>query len=407
MNMIEFMVYITMNAREVDVMNERIKRLQASLRQNGIDGAVYATSASMQYLLDDVQYHWQRTMYCGGLPNMWPEGLAGHFLNNPDRMLYVPADGDPVLVTTFACRDDMAHLPITIEAGYFHRLMDIMRPHLTGGRIALGEACRPYLRAMLEEFAPQAEWVDGEDFVLKQRMVKDAGEIETLRRAAKFTDEAMEKTVRILRPGVTKGEVEAYLAKIGEDAGLRDVSFPPAALFIKSGARMALGSDPADMKLEPGTAIAFDFGYVLDGYCSDYGRSFYCGKAPERYAGGYRALQRAQLELLSRIKPGVKMDLCRRVLEETLDACGGYAKLLRGNPVSGLMGHQIGIDVHEHPWIHDAQEQVFLPGMVMCIEPKLWFEDVGYMRVEDMVLITEDGCESLTTFDRELFELPA
>ena len=388
-------------------MNGRIKRLQQLLREKEIDGAVYATSACMQYLLDDVSWHWQRTMYCGGLPDMWPEGLAGHFLNNPDRMLYVPAEGEPFLAVTYAAEEDMRHLPIETEAGYFHRLMDIMSPRLRGRRIALGEACRPYLKAMLEEFAPQAAWTDGEQMVLSMRMVKDEKEIAALRRAARFTDEAMEKTVEILRPGVTKGEVEAYLAQLGRDAGLRDVSFPPAALFVKTGSGMTLGSDTADMKLTEGTAIAFDFGYVLDGYCSDYGRSFYCGKAPSFYAEGYRALQKAQTELLKRIRPGIPMDLCRRVLEETLDACGGYARYLRKHPVSGLMGHQIGIDVHEHPWVHDAQSQVFEPGMVMCIEPKLWFENVGYMRVEDMVLITEDGCESLTSFDRNLFELPA
>ncbi|MBQ6595352.1 MAG: aminopeptidase P family protein [Clostridia bacterium] len=387
-------------------MNDRIRRLQAVLREEGIDGAVYATSASMQYLLDDHGYRWQRTMYCGGLPDMWPEGLAGHFLNYPDRMLYIPDEGEPVLVATFAVARDMEHLPIRLETGYFHRLMDIMAPFLRGRRIAVGEACRPYLLAMLEEFAPKAVWTDGEQTVLGMRMVKDDKEIAALRRVARFTDEAMEKTVRILRPGVTKGEVEAYLARIGEEAGLRDVSFPPAALFVKSGSGMALGSDPADMALEPGTAVAFDFGYVMDGYCSDYGRSFYLGEAPKRYAEGYRALQTAQTELLRRIRPGVRMDLCRRVLEEVLDDCGGYAGNLRQNPVSGLMGHQIGIDVHEHPWIHDAQEHFFEPGMVMCIEPKLWFENVGYMRVEDMVLITEDGCESLTVFDRSRFELP-
>ena len=386
-------------------MNKRILALQQMLQKNQIDGAVYATSASMQYLLCDHEYHWQRTMYCGGLPHMWKEGLAGHFNMYPDRMLYIPCKGEAVLVETFECAEDMAHIPVKQVACYFHRLMDEMRPYLTGCRIALGEACRVYLEAMLEEFAPQALAVDGEAFVLGMRKIKDSDEIETMRRAARFTDEAMEKTVEILKPGVTKGEVERFLARIGEEAGLRDVSFPPAALFVRSGTGMALGSDSADMKLEKGTAIAFDFGYVLDGYCSDYGRSFYCGKAPEEYAGGYRALQAAQLELFSQIRPGVKMDMSRRVLEKTLDECGGYAKYLRGNPVSGLMGHQIGIDVHEHPWVHDAQEAVFEPGMIMCIEPKLWFPNVGYMRVEDMVLITEDGCESLTTFDRELFEL--
>ncbi len=387
-------------------MNERVRKLQITLQKDDIDGALYATSANLQYLLDDVEYHWQRTMYTGGLQHMWREGLAGHFLNNPDCILFVPAEGEPVLFMTFERSKDMMHLEIKKEIGYFHRLMDMVHPYLTGKKVALGESCRIFLQALLEEFAPDTSWVDGERDVMKMREIKDAKEIERMRRVAAFTDAAMEKTVEILRPGITKGEVERFLSTVGEEAGLRDVSFPPACLFIKSETNMELGSDPIDMKLEPGTAIAFDFGYVMDGYCSDYGRSFYCGEAPEHFADGYKALQEAQCYLLSKIKPGISMDLCRTTLEKKLSGFGGYEKYLRQNPVSGLMGHQIGIDVHEHPWIHDAQDQIFEPGMIMCIEPKLWIPGEGYMRVEDMVLITEQGCEVLTKFDRELFGLP-
>ena len=67
--------------------------------------------------------------------------------------------------------------------------------------------------------------------------------------------------------------------------------------------------------------------------------------------------------------------------------------------------HQIGINVHEHPWINTEVNQTFKPGMVMCIEPKIWLLGEAYIRVEDMVLITEEGAESLTTFDREKFEI--
>ncbi len=390
-------------------MNERMKRLQAVLQQNDIDGALYATSSNMQYLLDDVTYHWQRTMYTGCLPFMQKEGVSGHFLNDPDCILYIPAQGEPTLFMTFDRSKDMMHLDIHKEIGYFHRLMDMVSPYLKGKTIALGESCRHYFEDLLEEFAPQMKAVDGEDFVLKMRMVKDAKEIEAMRRVAAFTDQAMEKVTAALRPGITKGQVEQMLADIGVEAGLRDVSFPPAALFMETGTKQAenLGSDTPDMVLTPGMSIAFDFGYVMDGYCSDYGRSFYCGKAPDGIADGYKALQEAQCYLLSLIRPGIPMDLCFATLQKKMDACGGFGKYLRKADFPGLMGHQIGIDVHEHPWVHDEQKQEFLPGMIMCIEPKLWWPGQCYLRVEDMVLITETGCESLTVFDRERFSLPA
>lgn len=155
-----------------------------------------------------------------------------------------------------------------------------------------------------------------------------------------------------------------------------------------------------------GTALAFDFGYSIDGYCSDFGRSFYCGRPEKSISDAYKALQEAQLRLLDKIKPGMKMDMTYRTLFEIMEkrGCGKY---LRNYGNIGLMGHQIGIDVHERPWLHDETEDAFEPGMTMCIEPKFWGPGRAYLRVEDMVLITETGCESLTEFDRQLFELPS
>lgn len=390
-------------------MNERMRRLQSILQQNNIDGALYATSANMQYLLDDVQYHWQRTMYTGCLPFMSKPGVSGHFLNDPDCILYLPADGEPVLFMTYERSKDMMHLDIHKEIGYFHRLMDMVSPYLKGKKYALGESCRHFLEDMIEEFAPGAGFVDGEEFVLTMRAIKDAKEIEAMRRVAAFTDRAMERVAEALKPGITKGQIEELIAQIGVEAGLRDVSFPPAAIFMESGTKQAenLGSDTPDMVLKPGMSIGFDFGYVMDGYCSDYGRSFYCGKAPQEIEDGYKALQEAQCFLLEQIRPGIPMDLCFDTLQKKMDECGGFGKFLRKADFPGLMGHQIGIDVHEFPWVHSEQTQLFEPGMVMCIEPKLWWPGQCYLRVEDMVLITENGCESLTVFDREKFSLSA
>lgn len=125
----------------------------------------------------------------------------------------------------------------------------------------------------------------------------------------------------------------------------------------------------------------------MNGYCSDYGRSFYSGKAPVHIANAYKALQAAQLELLNTIKPGVSMAITFDCLYKTLSRFG-YEKYLRNFANIGMMGHQIGIDVHEEPWLHNNSTTVFKPGMIMCIEPKLWLPGEAFMRVEDMVLIT-------------------
>ena len=108
---------------------------------------------------------------------------------------------------------------------------------------------------------------------------------------------------------------------------------------------------------------------------------------------------------LSKIKPGEPMNLFYNTMYEVMEK-RGYGKYLRKVGDFGLMGHQIGIDVHERPWLHTDQTEVFQPGMVMCIEPKFWKPGTCFMRIEDMVLITENGCESLTKYSREQFSLP-
>ena len=113
------------------------------------------------------------------------------------------------------------------------------------------------------------------------------------------------------------------------------------------------------------------------------------GENPMRYVGGLRGGAAPAL-LMSDLGAGI---------------FDGSALVMNFANI-GMMGHQIGIDVHEIPWLHNTTPEVFQPGMVMCIEPKLWLPGEAFMRTEDMVLITETGCESLTVFDRNCYELP-
>ena len=92
------------------------------------------------------------------------------------------------------------------------------------------------------------------------------------------------------------------------------------------------------------------------------------------------------------------------MIEVSLDA-SGYGEFIRARLTTKSVGHQIGIEVHEDPWLEPQNKELLVPGMVVCIEPKLWDDGRYYLRVEDMILITDDGAESLTNFDRDLFQL--
>lgn len=386
----------------------RIEKLQAMLAEKELDAALFAPSGNMQYFLDDVTYPWQRSMFTGGLAGFSSDGSNGHFLNLPDAILLVPACGKPTFFTTYRRAQIQTPKGVTVVEGFFDRLVPMLEPYVSGfHRIGLGESCHKHLLYLLHEISPDFETEDVEMLGYQLRQIKEPAEIEALRKAAAFTDRAMEQIVTLLRPGITANEVEEAICRIGREGNCQDLSFPPSCRFVKSGAPEAeqINGYGKHRPLEPGCTISFDFGYVLNGYCSDYGRSFYSGKACPEMADGYKALQEAQQYLLEKIRPGVGINICFNTIHEYMSrvGCGEH---LRKFGDFGLMGHQIGVDVHEHPWLHSDQPQVFQPGMIMCIEPKYWWPGKGFVRVEDMVLITEIGCESLTKFSRELFELP-
>lgn len=393
------------------ITNQRIIALQKKLCQEGLDGAVYATSASLQYLLDDTDFYWQRTPETGfyvfeGTPLYSNE--HSYFHGKPDILLWVPSQGQAVVIATYQRAAGIRKTPIDVQC-HFVMLGENLCDCITGCRkIGVGLSCFSAIRFMIQQLSESIEVLPAEGLVEQLRMIKEPGEIQKMRKVAAFTDFCMEQIVPMLRPGVTQRQVEARLNALAVEHGCQDVPFEPSCTFTKTGDPRILnsiGGIPKDEPLTPGTAIAFDNGFVMDGYCSDYGRSFYCGSAPAKISGAYHALQTAQQELFEVIKPGVSMSVTFDCLKKTLTRFG-YGDNLRNFANIGMMGHQIGIDVHEEPWLHNNSQTVFQPGMIMCIEPKIWLEGEAFMRVEDMVLITETGCESLTNFNRALYELP-
>jgi Xaa-Pro aminopeptidase len=381
---------------------KRINKLKNLLREEGIDGAVYGISGNIYYLLDDEGFTFQRTPEVGG-NNSTSEDF---FNNKTDAILYIPVDEEPILIATHEKLKSFNNTEIKKIGCFYDRFNRYIFEHISGDKIAIGMACKKHLKSIVMEIAPHIEIVDGEVFVESLRAIKDKKEITVLSELARFTDFAMEEVVKQIKEGMSQYEIGDLIAKIGKDHGATELAFFPNAVFTKTGhsTSQERGTYKKHWPLDKGTAIAFDFGYVMNGYCSDYGRSFYFGEASSRMKEAYKALQSAQVQLINTIKPGDKISSYLDILLNELGKFG-YADNLFRHAENVPMGHQIGINVHEHPWINKDVEEVFKPGMVMCIEPKLWLPGECYIRVEDMVLITETGAESLTKFSRELFEI--
>ena len=385
--------------------NARIEKLKALLFRDRADGALYADSGNLQYFLDDPGCSYYRMTGTGCGRTAEERAFNGHFARTPDRILYIPLDGEPVLIVTHRKAADPVKSDIRVIPVHFVMMTHALAPFIKGRqRIAVGQSCDAFLSRMIKDIDETINICDGEKYGEDLRMIKDEKEIEKMRVAAAFTDKAMERVVKALIPGVTPLDVKELISRIALEHNA-DLSFDPGVIFVHAGAPGSdvLFSCSLDSPLREGTSIAFDYGFIIDGYCSDYGRSFYCGRNQE-IREAYRVLQEAQLHLLDKIKPGMRMNICYNTLFAYLEE-RGWGRYLRRH-ANNIMGHQIGIDVHERPWTRDDEDEaVFMPGMVMCVEPKIWLPGKCYLRCEDMVLVTESGCESLTKYDRSHFEL--
>jgi len=325
-------------------------------------------------------------------------------MNIPKAMLYVPAIGTAVVISTPQMANEIGACNLPMHIGYTLEFSDLLYQNIQGNNIAVGLPCQIHLEKILKEINPDIQLSVGEYLIEELRAIKDDKEISNLRKIAKFTDDALDSTIPLLKPGVTSREVQSHLTNVAKDFNMPDLPFPATSLFEKMGTPFRSYYQP-DTPLELDSSIAFDFGYMFDGYCSDFGRSFYCGQAPEYVANCYKTLMRAQVTLINSIIPNQTNIKDMYPIIRDVAIAEGYVEHLLNYADVGVLGHQIGIDVHEVPWIHIKHDEILKPNMVMCLEPKMKMANMCYLRVEDMVLITQTGAESLTTFDRELFQL--
>lgn len=235
------------------------------------------------------------------------------------------------------------------------------------------------------------------DVVENLRMVKSQEEIDNIRTSTTITDNAFVHILDVIRPGMTEldvaGELESFIKKNG---GMTSTFSP----IVASGKRASLPHGRAsDKVIETGDMITIDFGTNYNGYWSDISRVVSLGQPNEKMLEVQQAVLRSFMNCATHIKPGLtdhEVDkYMRDILIET-----GY------NQYSGTgTGHGIGLEVHEKPLFSIDSEKKLLPGMVITIEPGIYLPEIGGARIEDMLLITEDGYEVLSPSSKELIIL--
>ena len=231
-------------------------------------------------------------------------------------------------------------------------------------------------------------------FVETFRMVKSPAEIELIRQSVQTNSAALEAAAGTLRPGITE---TAFAAEIDYRSRQLDAEAPAFETIVASGARSALPhARPAPVAMAAGAGVLVDIGAVRAGYCSDMTRMFHLGKVPARFASAHQATLDAQLAAVAAVRAGVTTGDVDRAARKVLKAAGLAANFVHST------GHGLGLEIHEAPRIGAGDRTVLLAGMVITIEPGVYFENQFGIRIEDTVVVTESGCEVLTPTGKEL-----
>ena len=226
----------------------------------------------------------------------------------------------------------------------------------------------------------------------KARMVKDADELELIRNAVQLGATLFDRALEVIRPGVKETQVAAEMEYAARQAGAEEMSFPT---IIASGARSALPHGRASAQtITRGAFVVCDFGVILDGYCSDQTRTVWVGaesgSGSKQARQAYDSVRAAQEAAIDAVRPGATVGEVDAAARKVLRKAG------LGRYFTHSTGHGVGLEIHEAPRVAAGQKEVLRPGMVITIEPGVYFPGKWGIRIEDMVAVGERSCEVLT-----------
>lgn len=237
-----------------------------------------------------------------------------------------------------------------------------------------------------------ALWVPCVDVCIQLRAVKDAEEIEAIQTALRIAEDALDELCHFIRPGVSEREIavelEILMRKLGSEA-------PAFDTIVAAGVNSALPhAKPTEQTIQQNDLIVIDFGATWKGYRSDITRTIIIGELEQEQERLFDCVHRALELSIAGIKPGATCHELDKLARDVFVQTGLEAYSLRG------LGHGVGLDIHEFPRVVMNNPAQIEAGMLFTVEPGLYVPSIGGVRIEDMVLVTEDGCRVLTRTPR-------
>lgn len=260
-------------------------------------------------------------------------------------------------------------------------------------RITFSAARMSHANALKLDTAFNGNIVPASDPTAALRKVKERGEIERIRRATQLTEAALTALLEEIRVGMTERSLALRLEFLMREMGAQRTAFD---LIIAAGENAALPHyQPGDRAIAAGDLLLFDIGARVDRYCSDMTRVVAVGRPPKNLAGIYEtvlAANRAGIAAVATGKTGVEVDAAAR---EVIASAGHAEHFGHG------LGHGVGLEVHEGPGLSPRSTDTLVAGMTVTVEPGIYLPGIGGVRIEDLVVVTDEGCDVLTSFPKD------
>lgn len=237
----------------------------------------------------------------------------------------------------------------------------------------------------------KVDLVPTENIVESQRIIKEEHEIQTMKKSLLIAESVFQDFLSTILPGMTEKEAAWAMEKGMREAGAEALSFPTIAASGPNGALPH--AIPGDRKFNKGEPILFDWGAILNGYCSDISRTIVIGEPDETFKKVYQTVLDAQQKAIDAVRPGISGKSVDAVARNHIAKMGFKDKFGHG------LGHGVGLAVHESPRLSPLKDTKLETGMVFTVEPGIYIPGWGGIRIENMVAVREDGAEVLNSLD--------
>lgn len=359
-------------------MNEsRVNRVLKSMEENGIPQVIISDPNAIFY-------------------------LTGKWIIPGERLLalYLNTNGNHKIVINelFPQEEDLG-----VDILWYNDIqdgVDILSKYVEDGEIiGIDKTWPSKFLLRLQELLTNSKFVNGSHIVDYVRMIKDEEEKELLRESSRINDKVMEELIPWAGKGLTEKELNAKVREIYKSHGIEEVSFDPITAFAKGAADPHHVTD--DTKGKYGDCVILDIGGFYKNYASDMTRTVFLGEVSERQKEIYNIVLEANLRGIAAAKPGNRMcdvDLAaRNYIEEK-----GYGKYF-----THRTGHSTGLEDHEFGDVSSVNEDIIKPGQCFSVEPGIYLPEEGIgVRIEDLVITTENGCEVLNNYTKDIIVVP-